>query len=309
MKIVLTQRIHEDAMAMLADFGETVVATDLLRDAADADGMVCRLQTVSGDVIRAAKRLKVIARHGVGYDNIDIAACIERGIPVCVTPEANALSVAEHVIGALFALSRGFVAAHNAQAAGDFSVRNRLPLGIELEGRTMGIVGLGRIGRIVARKAQGLGMRVVGFDPYAVDPPCPVVSLDELIAAADVVTLHTPLTPETHHLINRERLAAMKRGAILINASRGPVVNEADLLEALTSGHLRGAALDVLDPEPPAPDNPLLKLANILVTPHVASNTEEAMRRMAVTAAEEVIRVLSGQEPRYLIPECRGMAR
>lgn len=309
MKIVLTQRIHDDAMAMLANFGETVVATDLLHDIQDADGLIVRLQSVTGEAIRAARRLKVVARHGVGYDNIDIGACIERSIPVCITPDANAMSVAEHVIGSLFAVSRGYVAAHNGQAAGDFSIRNRMPLGIELEGRTIGIVGLGRIGRIVARKAQGLGMRAIGFDPYAADPPCPTVSLDELLATADVITLHTPLTPETHHLVNRERLARMKPGAILINASRGPVVDEGALLEALTSGHLRGAALDVLDPEPPAPDNPLLKLPNILVTPHIAASTEEAMRRMAVTAAEEVIRVLSGQEPRYLIPECRGMAR
>jgi D-3-phosphoglycerate dehydrogenase / 2-oxoglutarate reductase len=305
MKVLMTEEMHPDGMALLRRFAEVVIAPDLPSVIREADGLIARTQPVPGNLIREAARLRVIGRHGVGYDNIDIAACLERGIPVVYTPDANAVTVAEYVLAAIFALARRLVPLHQAQSAGDFAARRRVPLGLELEGRTVGVVGLGRIGRLVAEKASLLGMQVVGHDPYLSDPPCRTAPLDEVLASADFVTLHTPLTAETQRLMNRERLARMKPGAYLINASRGPVVDEAALVEALQSGHLGGAAIDVYDPEPPDPSHPLLRLPNVLVTPHTAAMTEEAMRRMAVTVAEEVIRVLRGEAPRYLIPECR----
>ncbi|MGH7377808.1 MAG: hydroxyacid dehydrogenase, partial [Candidatus Methylomirabilales bacterium] len=260
---------------------------------------------VTESLLARAPRLKVIARHGVGVDNVDVAAATRRRIPVCVTLGANTDSVAEHTFLLMLAVGKRLVAVNAAVRRGAWeALRGELYGG--LNGRTLGIVGMGRVGMRVAELAAAFGMRRLGYDPAL--PPEEVrrrgaepVDLSALLRAADVVMLHSPLTPETRHLINRDTLSLMKPGAILVNTSRGGVIDDAALADAIRSGRLAGAGIDVTDPEPPDPDNPLLPLEQVLITPHIAAHTEDSMRRMAVTAAEQVLMALEGKRPTMAI--------
>jgi D-3-phosphoglycerate dehydrogenase len=242
----------------------------------------------------------VVARHGVGLDYIPVDVCTELGIPVTFTPDANTESVAEHVIGSMLSLAHRMAPADRAIRRGNWSWRDT-NIGLDLFGRTLGIIGFGRIGSRVAEVAsQAFRMQVLVHDPYL---PANFsgahgvarASLDELLIKSDFVTLHAPLTPETRHLLNSARIGSMKRGAFLINAARGGLVDTEALAKALSTRHLAGAALDVLEDEPPKSDNPLLGLENVLITPHSAALTEEAMSRMGMTAAEDIVRVLRGE--------------
>jgi D-3-phosphoglycerate dehydrogenase len=254
----------------------------------------------------AGESLKVIARHGIGVDNVDLAAATGRGILVVNTPDAPTESTAEHAVALLLALAKRVV-------AGDMKVRGsdipqvRLQ-GTEVRGRVLGVVGLGRIGRRVAEIcSSGLQMRIIAYDPY-IDPAQAatlrveiVAKLETLLAQADFVSLHPALTPETRHLIGRPELQRLKPTAYLINVSRGPVVDEAALTEALAEGRLAGAAMDVFDPEPPSPDNPLFRLPNVVATPHTASFTDLGRQAMSQGAVEQVLQVLRGERPPCLV--------
>lgn len=250
--------------------------------------------------------LRVISRTGIGVDNIALDAATSRGIAVCNVPDGPTVSTAEHTVTLLMATAKQIPAAAQALREGRGDLFNEYE-GIELDGLTLGLVGLGQIGRRVARICRVVGMRVVAYDPY-VDPavaesiPAELVGdLETLLRRADAVSLHTPLTDETSRMIDRDRLALMKPGAILVNTARGGLVDEGALLEALDSGHIRGAGLDVFDQEPAQPDNPLLHRPDVIATPHVAGATLASKDRLWRIAITQALQVLRGETPANLV--------
>jgi phosphoglycerate dehydrogenase-like enzyme len=255
-----------------------------------------------------AGKLEILGRHGVGLDNVDLPAATQRKIPVAYTPFGPTESTAEHALMLILAVARRLAQMDRAVRCGDFQINERLEvLGRELEGMTLGVAGFGRIGqRTAAMCRDALNMEVRVYDPF-LDPETivqwgavPVPDLVGLAGQVDVLSVHTPLTPGTRRLINRDVIRALKPGAILVNTSRGPVVDQDALVEALRDGHLGGAGLDVYDPQPPAPDNPLLAFDQVVLTPHVASFTREGRRRMGMTVVDDVLSALRGEEPLYL---------
>ncbi len=276
---------------------------ELLEQVADARAIVVRNATrVDAELIAAAPKLEVVARMGVGLDNIDLETCKARGIEVCPSIGANAQSVAEYVIATAMILLRGqALTSTHRLVAGEWP-RESLARGIELAGRSLGIVGFGSIGQVMAAKAKAMGMEIMAYDAMlpadaAAWEGIRNVSLEDLIAEADVITLHCPLTPETRDLISTDELARMKPGAILVNSARGGIVNEAACAAALKSGHLGGAALDTFDTEPIKPETGALfaGLDNVILTPHVAGVTQQANKRISDAAVVTVRRVLGGK--------------
>ncbi len=274
----------------------------LLDAAAHADALIVRNRSqVNAELLAAAPRLLAVGRLGVGLDNIDLPGCEARGITVIPATGANARAVAEYVIGTMLSLLRGAYASTADVAAGKWP-RNALSQGLEAHGRTLGVVGFGGIGRLAAQLARGLGMRVVGSDA-ALPPGHPIwgeagaepLPLDDLLAQADVVTLHVPLTPETRHLLDAARIDRMRAGAVLINTSRGGIVDEAALADALRAGRLRGAALDVFEQEPLPAGSPLAQAPNLILTPHIAGLTQEANTRVSDMVAAGVTMALDAR--------------
>jgi D-3-phosphoglycerate dehydrogenase len=260
----------------------------------EADGVIIRSGTrLTAEVLDQPGRLRAIVRAGVGVDNIDVAAATRRGIVVMNTPGGNTVSAAEQTITLLLALARHVPAADASLHQGKWE-RNKF-IGTQLAGKTLGIVGLGRIGREVARRAAGLDMKVIGYDPFMAPDKAAqlgiesVPGLDQLLPRCDFLTVHTPLTDETRDLIGARELGLMQPGARVINCARGGIINETALAEALRSGHLAGAALDVFVQEPPPPDHPLLQLPNVVVTPHLGASTIEAQASVAREAAQLLI--------------------
>ena len=284
--------------------GGGVTADAIAADVVDCDAILARTAPFPAKVFEAGKKLKVISRHGVGYDNIDVAKATELGIWVTFAPESNADTVAEHAIGCIFTLARNFLQLDRETRAGNWGIRDKL-LGFDLSGKVLGIVGLGKIGRRVAQKAsRGLDMKVVGYDPFLEleqigEFATPVTSMEEVFGAADFVSVHIPGGAATKGIINKKLFAVMKKTAFFINASRGDVVAESDLIEALRNGTIAGAAIDVYEKEPPPKDNPLMNMGNVLLTPHNASQTRECMIRMALHAAQGIDEVLSGKRPTW----------
>ena len=259
-----------------------------------ADGIIVRSGTqVTAELLDDPGKLRAVVRAGVGVDNIDVAAATRKGIVVMNTPGGNTVSTAEHTITMLMALARHVPAADASLHAGKWE-RGKF-VGTQLAGKTLGVVGLGRIGREVARRAAGLDMKVIGFDPFLAPDRAAqlgieaVAGLDDLVPHVDFLTVHTPLTDETRNLIGAAQIAAMKKGTRLINCARGGIINEEALAEGLTSGHLAGAALDVFVREPPPADHPLVKLPNVVVTPHLGASTVEAQESVAREAAQLLI--------------------
>ena len=294
---------HCECLTPWKDHAPAIDSDNLL---AAAEGVIVRTFRMTAERMDAAPRLRVIAKHGVGFDNIDIAAATERGIPVLFTPGTNANAVAEHAIGLLLMLSRQIGPAEAAVRDGWRVERSRFE-GIELACRTLGIIGLGRIGKRLALKASlGLGMQVLAYDPYVdrADYPGPARlcdSFEELMQAVDIVSLHVPLTDETSKMINADSLALLKPGCLLINTARGAVVDELALAAALQSGHLAGAALDVFETEPLPADDRLLSVPNLVLTPHIAGQTDVAMQAAARMAAQGVLDALHGHKPQALV--------
>lgn len=276
-------------------------AADLIRDIAAADALVVRsATTVDAAVIAAAPHLRAIARAGTGVDNVDVTAATARGIVVMNAPGANSVSVAEHALALMLALSRAIPAADAAMKRNVWD-KKRLT-GAELRGKTLGIIGLGRIGQVVAEKARHFGMTIAYYNPSVrVAPAYESMSLDQLLATSDVISLHVPLLPQTRHLIDRKALSRMKRSAYLINTSRGPVVDEEALAWALREGIIKGAGLDVYEDEPKVHPG-LLALDNVVLVPHMASATAETRAAMYDLVARNVVNVLSGRPPVTPIP-------
>ena len=258
----------------------------------DCEGLIVRSETkVTADILDAAHSLRVIGRAGVGVDNIDVPAATIRGMVVMNAPDGNTITTAEHTIAMLISLARSIPQANSSLKAGRWDRKKFI--GVELQGKTLGIVGLGRIGRVVASRARAMGMQIVAYDPFiapeqARDLEIELTSLDEVYARADFLTVHTPLTPETRGLVDREAIAKMKRGARIINCARGGLVDEEALYEAITSGAIAGAALDVFTEEPPPAAHKLLHLEQVIVTPHLGASTKEAQEGVAFTVAEQM---------------------
>jgi D-3-phosphoglycerate dehydrogenase len=297
-KVLVRETIAEAGVDLLRAHFEVDVDPDgdLMEIIGGYDGIVIRSATkLTADLIDAASALKVIGRAGVGVDNVDVEAATRRGIIVANAPESNIVSAAEHAVGLLFALARNIPQAHNALAEGRWE-RSKWG-GVELAEKTLGVLGFGRIGQLVARRALGLQMHVLAYDPFVAaerfrEAGVEQATLDEVLARADFVTLHLPLNDETRGAIGAEAISRMKEGARLINAARGELVDETALIEALESGRLAGAAIDVFAEEPYS--GPLLAAPNVVVTPHLAASTDEAQDRAGVIVAEQVVAALDG---------------
>jgi D-3-phosphoglycerate dehydrogenase len=274
----------------------------------EADGVLIQYGAFSRRVFAALPRLRVLVRYGVGVDGVDLAAATDHGVPVVNVPDYGTDEVATHAVALLLALARRIARLDRQTRAGGWDVFRVGPIG-RLAGRTVGILGVGRIGSAVARKLAGFDVRLLGCDPYraAFPPGVQPVALDRLLAESDYLTVHCPLTPETRHLLDARALAAMKPSAVLVNTARGGVVDTAALVEALQAGVLAGAALDVLEQEPLDPTSPLLRMEQVVVTPHAAWYSEEARSDLKRRAAEEAVRVLRGEAPRSCVnPEVLG---
>lgn len=261
----------------------------------EAHALIVRSDTrVDAALLQHADRLRVVVRAGVGVDNIDLDACTARGVVVMNTPDANTISTAEHTIALMLALARHIPQADRSLREGRWDRKSFV--GTQLAGKTLGIIGLGRIGRAVAERATALDMTVIAFDPFAPEHLARriaiVSDLDQVLAEADILSLHAVVTDDTRRMINRETIARMKDGVLIINTARGALIHSDDLAEALRSGKVAGAALDVYDPEPPAPDHLLIGLTNVIHTPHLGASTHEAQTQVGVEAAEAVRKAL-----------------
>jgi D-3-phosphoglycerate dehydrogenase len=298
MKIVVTDGIAQKGVDVLRGIPEFEVevrsalsSAELKETVRDADALMIRSATkVTAEVIEAAPRLRVIGRAGIGLDNVDIEAASRRGIVVMNNPEGNVITTAEHAIAMIMALSRNIHQATSSMKVGQWEKKKFT--GREVYHKTLGVIGIGRIGRTVAERAVGLRMNVIAYDPYlgpenirtlGVEP----VSLEGLFRRSDYITIHTPLTRDTRGLINRKAFAQMKDGVMIINCARGGIVNEKDLYDAITSGKVAGAALDVFEKEPPG-DHPLLKLEQVICTPHLGASTGEAQENVAVGLSQQI---------------------
>ena len=309
-RILIADPVAPEGIEMLRAVGEVDVKTGqpadtLIAMIGDYDALVVRSETkVTRPIIEAASRLQVIGRAGVGVDNIDLEAATERGIIVVNAPQGNTVAAAEQTIALLMALARHIPQAEASMRAGKWD--RKAYTGTEVRGKTLGIIGLGKIGSEVARRAVAMEMRVLAFDPFVpVERASALgvesVDFDQALMLSDFLTVHPPLTASTNGMIGAAELARMKDGARLINVARGGIIDEAALADAVKSGKIAGAAVDVFTKEPIAPDNPLLGDPRIIVTPHLGASTTEAQERVAVDVAEQIVEILAGKPARYAV--------
>ncbi|MDG6224708.1 MAG: hydroxyacid dehydrogenase [Candidatus Thermoplasmatota archaeon] len=307
MKILITDGLAKEAVQMLRDAGHEVVMDEatperLLEIIGDHEALMVRSRTkVRADALEKGTNLKVIARAGIGVDNIDVRTAVEKGIVVVNAPSGSTVSVAEMAIAHMFSLARSVPRATSALKKGEW-LKKQLK-GIELNGKTLGLIGCGRIGQATAERARALGMHVIGCDPCisgealskgGIEP----VPFEDLMARSDFISLHSNYTPENRHMIGAEALSKMKKTAYLINCARGGLIDEAALYDALKEGRIAGAALDVFETEPPG-ESPLMTLDNVSFTPHIGANTVEGQFRAGMIVAEQVLKVLNGEKPDF----------
>ena len=303
MKILIADPVAQEGIDILAAEHQVDVKTkqteeQLMEIIGDYDALVVRSETkVTAKIIARADKLKAIGRAGVGVDNIDVDAATQKGIVVMNAPEGNTIAATEHSVAMMLALARNIPQAYMSMREGKWE-RSKF-VGVELRGKTLGILGLGRIGRGVAKRAAAMEMKILGYDPFVTEEQARAAGIqkaavNEIFAQADFITLHLPQTAETKGMLNEAAFAKMKPGVRIVNCARGGVVNEADLAEALNSGLIAGAAIDVFSKEPVLADNPLLSAKNILYTPHLGASTEEAQVGVAVDVAKGILQVLSG---------------
>lgn len=303
MKVVLLEKIHEDAVAILesvatVELADAIDAESVARIGVDAAAIVTRGRgRIPRIVFESARELKCVARCGAGTDNIDVDAATERVLPVVFSPESTKYAVAEHALMLAMAVGRRLTRLDREVKTGNWEVRNSLGVASELYSKTLGIVGLGRIGSRIAELGKAFGMDVCYWSEHSSDERFTRVSLDELFRISDVISLNVALTSETKGMIGSRLLGFAKPTAILVNTSRGEVVDENALVEALLERRLAGAGFDVMDGEPPRADHPLFGMDNVIITPHVAAITDVAFRRMCLEVATQVARIVSGGEP------------
>lgn len=321
-KILVVEHIHPAGEALLAKKAQLVFpqpqnAVGIFDLIGECDAMVVRNTKITRQIMEAAPSLKAIGRHGVGYDTVDIAAATDLRIPVVYTPAANTESVAEIAIGFILGLGRKIYLAHAAMQSEELlsedvtlsvMAQRRGLVNFDLWGKTLGVVGVGRIGSSVSKKMiAAFNMKVLGYDPYVSEDILggygvqKVDRLEEMLPQCDFVTLHCPGGAETRHMINARTLALMKPGAYLINTARGSVVDGEALVQAVRAGQIAGAAMDVYDPEPPLAGNPLLHMENVLVTPHYCAMTEESLYNMGTMVSQGVLDILAGKRPQFLV--------
>ena len=299
---------YSDSLSLLPPEVTTLLpepgSADPLADPGEAQAILAAATIPYNDaVFKRLPDLRMVQRTGIGVDNVDLAVATANGIVACNTPDGPTESTSEHAVALLLSLAKRVKQGNDNLAAGKFGPRSGTLIGVEVRGRTLGLIGLGRIGRRVGHICrQGFDMRVIGYDPYvsaeaAAAMGIEMVGLDEVVSQADFLSLHVPATPETTRMINRERLAQMKQGAFLINVARGPLVDPVALVEAVDSGHLAGAGVDVFDPEPPEVGDVLRNHPLIVATPHAASLTVEGRIRIERMAVERVIAFFNGERP------------
>ncbi len=311
-KVVVTDSfIRSSGLDLLRKQGGEVVVlqpysspADLVEAVRDADAMMARSVNVTREVVESAPKLKVVSRHGVGFENVDLETCTRLGIAVSISSDANSQSVAEFAFTLMMASAKNVALIGRAVRSNVWARDNSSA--VEFHGKTLGIVGLGRIGSRLARLTSGFTMEVLVYDPYAASDAVEAagakqVDLNRLLAQADFVSLHVPLTDETHHIIGRDELEQMKTSTILVNTARGGLIDEGALLDALTNGWIAGAALDVFESEPLPDDYPLTKLDTMICTAHVAGQTQESLIRTSTVAAENILAVLRGEAPEILV--------
>ncbi|MFH1784582.1 MAG: phosphoglycerate dehydrogenase [bacterium] len=312
MKILVSDPISDKGVEIFkkakidVDVKTKLTPEELKNIIGDYDGLIVRSQTkVTKDIIEAGKKLKIIGRAGVGIDNVDVPSATKKGIIVMNTPGGNTISAAEHTLSLMLALSRNIPQAHSSLKAGEW--KRKEFTGTEVMGKTLGIIGLGRIGAEVAKRAVGFGMNIVAYDPFVTVEYVQrlgaklVPTTEDVFKVADYITLHIPVTDETKYLINKKTIASMKDGVRIINCARGAIVNTKDLAEAVKSGKVKGAALDVFEKEPPPADDPVFSLPNIIVTPHLGASTEEAQVNVAIDIAKQVVDAITGKVVRNAV--------
>jgi D-3-phosphoglycerate dehydrogenase len=299
MKILIADALSAKALEILAsanlsaDVKTGLKAEELQNIIGEYDAVVVRSAAkITKDIIAKGDKLKVIGRAGIGVDNVDVQAATEKGIVVMNTPQGNALAAAEHTIGLMFAAARKIGLADRTMKEGKWE--KKALMGIEIYGKTLGIVGIGNIGAIVAEKALALGMRVVAYDifiskEFAESKGIELVDFDTLLKESDFISVHVPLVKETRNLINKDTIAKMKKSVIIMNVARGPVVNEKDLYDAIQEGRVAGAALDVFDEEPTPKENPLVLCDKVVCTPHLGASTAEAQDKVAIDIANQIV--------------------
>ena len=292
--------------------GRGFTEEDIITDIRDCDALIVRTARITRQIFDAAPKLKILARHGAGYDGVDLAAAREHGVLVCTAGGANAISVAELTIFYMLYCSRNFKKVQNLYLQDYRQAKMGVPK-TELEGKTLGLVGLGNIGKLVAQKAAlGFDMTVLAYDPFAKGAGLPdylrmVEDRDEIFKRSDYVSLHVPATTETVHSVSDREFGLMKPTAYLINAARGSIVDEAALYRALQEEKIAGAGLDVLEQEPIDPSNPLVAMDNVLTAPHIGGATKEASSRSSVACAQAIDEFFSGRTPKFVVPELRDL--
>jgi len=310
-KVVYTDSYHPNLgpeKAMLDEIDAELITKECKNEdetievCKDADALMVQHAKITRRVIENLSKCKIIARFGVGYDNIDIKSATEHGIMVANVPDYCIDEVSSQAIAFIMALSRKIVLLNNSIKSGNWDHQIAMPI-FRIEGQILGIIGLGRIGTATAKKALGLGFKVQAYDPYVshTDLDVAFVDFDELLRTSDFVSIHTPLTDETYHIISREELRKMKKEAFLINTARGAIIDESSLYGALRVGTIAGAAVDVFEHEPPLPNNPLLKLDNFIVTPHSSFYSEQSNDLLQLETTRAVVSVLKGGSPRSLV--------
>jgi D-3-phosphoglycerate dehydrogenase len=316
-KVLLSKAIHPEAMRLLQGKVELLVLPDSTMETArkmvaNVDGVILRTNIhFTRELIFAAPALRIISRTGVGVDNVDVSAASEKGIMVCNTPGVNTVSVAEHAVALILGLAKTLPALDSAVRRGNWKIRNANKA-VDVEGKTLGLIGVGRIGTEVARKCRlAFGMKVIGFDPF-VDQGEGITfcsSPEQVFREADFVSIHVPYSKETHHLVQETMLRLMKPEAYLINTSRGSIVDEAALAAALSTGQIAGAGLDVMEEEPPAAANPLFGLDSVILTPHAAALSRECEMKVAIEAAQAIVDFAEGSEPAHVFNKVEILRR
>ena len=302
--IVLSHPLYKPGMDALVGKADLIIPNDgdsdrILDQLKKADGFILRIGEIDQKAIEACPNLRVITRPGVGVDNVDVAAATARGIPVVICPSANSRAVAEHAVALMFALAKNLVESDAETRKGNFGIRNKYAA-VELAGRTVSVIGFGNIGKIVASLCSAIGMKIVAYDPF-VDAKAVealgyrrAATIAEAVALGDFVTLHMPSLPETKNLMNEALFALMKPTAFLVNCARGDIVDEAALLRALAEKRIAGAGVDVLSAEPMKAENPIMKMKNLIITPHMAAQTQESTAAVVRMAVEGTLAVLDG---------------
>ncbi|MCK4339738.1 MAG: hydroxyacid dehydrogenase [Candidatus Cloacimonetes bacterium] len=307
-KILLSKLINPAGMKVLEGKVEPVILSDfnvetIKKMVTGVEGIILRTNIkLTREIIDAASNLKIISRTGAGVDNIDVAAATEKGILVCHAPGVNSISVAEHTLALILAMAKQLKVVDKAVHTGNWKIRYTSKAE-DLDGKTLGLVGIGHIGSLLAQKCLlAFNMKVIAYDPYVKQAEglelCS--SLDQLFSQSDFISIHVPYTEETYHLVNARLLSLMKPDSYLINTSRGAVVDEKALIEVLKNVSIAGAGLDVFEKEPPSPDNPLLKLNNVITTPHSAGLNRDCERKLAIEAAQAVVDFLEGRQPKHI---------